>query len=1061
MKVNTIKSSHITSIDKIYHIADIHIRNLKRHKEYKQVFKRLYSYISTTKTKNSIIYVAGDIVHSKTDLSPELVSMVSDFFIALCDLCPTIVITGNHDCNLNNSTRMDAISPIIDAIDHPRMHYLRDTGLYQLCNVTFNVMSVFDSPTKYIMGDTFDAEYKIALHHGAVHNSTTDLGTVLTNSNVKNTLFNNHDLVLLGDIHKRQILQHYAVKDNITYPTIAYPGSLIQQNHAEILNHGIMVWDLPTHTSEYVQIDNDYGYYTLDITNNTILNWTDEIPKRPRVRIRVSNTEPATLKLLLADIKRKRKIEELTIQKNNLDVNTYLENKAILTNVRDVEVQNNLIATYIGSKFPTATEDDIDGIRYINRTINSKLHSTNSTRNITWIPKRFEFSNMFSYGEGNIVDMSDMTGMYGLFAGNATGKSTLLDSLLFCCFDKCTRTTKATHILNNKKDSFKCKFIFELDGLQYRITRTGLKNKDGHVRVLVDFDFIDENGEFQSLNGEERDDTNRIIRSYIGTYEDFIMTSFSTQRNNSGFIDSKQSARKDLLSIFLDINIFDSLYAIASDQIKQNATIVKEFNSYDYPTKLADANKFLDSLTKKLERIRDERDDSQQIINQLSSLIVTTSSNLRRVDSNLKPHVEITNDIKLIVERNAKLDVIIKDLNIELNKQTNLINEKQLTIEGIDINELYTQSHSYDTAKADIAIVVSSLSSNKIIHNHHLENIQALHTHEYDPNCKYCVQNEFVKRAERSKIEIQPIEEKIKSLELSEIEFNKILNSLSDINTRIREYNNIKSDIGTLLHSAEQVKSKIGIAEKDIETNLLRIDSLNLLLSESILQEDNIKHNADINKQLDELRAEFDDAQNELSDLNNELNTVTANISVYNTNINTYISGIDKLRQLETEIRLYGYYLDSIGRDGVPYQLIERALPQLETEINNILSQVVDFNIVLNTDGKNVNAYIVYDVDNYWPIELISGMERFITSIAIRVALINLTSLPRSNFLIIDEGLGNLDSSMLNSIGLMFDYLKSQFQFIWLISHIDVSRDVVDHIIELSKIDGFSKIQYE
>ena len=72
--------SDIKQIDKIFHIADVHIRNVKRHKEYKIVFKRLYSYIKKNTTTNSVIYVAGDIVHAKTDMSPELVDMVSDFF---------------------------------------------------------------------------------------------------------------------------------------------------------------------------------------------------------------------------------------------------------------------------------------------------------------------------------------------------------------------------------------------------------------------------------------------------------------------------------------------------------------------------------------------------------------------------------------------------------------------------------------------------------------------------------------------------------------------------------------------------------------------------------------------------------------------------------------------------------------------------------------------------------------------------------------------------------------------------------------------------------------------
>jgi len=91
-------------VDKILHVADIHIRNFKRHKEYRQVFRKLYK-DARLLPKNSLIYVAGDIVHTKTDISPELVELTSEFFRKLADIRPTVVITGNHDANLNNSSR--------------------------------------------------------------------------------------------------------------------------------------------------------------------------------------------------------------------------------------------------------------------------------------------------------------------------------------------------------------------------------------------------------------------------------------------------------------------------------------------------------------------------------------------------------------------------------------------------------------------------------------------------------------------------------------------------------------------------------------------------------------------------------------------------------------------------------------------------------------------------------------------------------------------------------------------------------------------------------------------
>ena len=168
---------------------------------------------------------------------------------------------------------------------------------------------------------------------------------------------------------------------------------------------------------------------------------------------------------------------------------------------------------------------------------------------------------------------------------------------------------------------------------------------------------------------------------------------------------------------------------------------------------------------------------------------------------------------------------------------------------------------------------------------------------------------------------------------------------------------------------------------------------------------------------------------------------------------------IDTLKELESQYEAYGYYLQAVQRDGVPYELITKALPEIESEINNILTQIVDFTVALHTDGKNINAYIVYDDENFWPLELTSGMEKFISSLAIRTSLINVSNLPRPNFLAIDEGFGVLDSEHLSSMYMLFDYLKSQFGFVWCISHIDTMRDIVDNIIDIERANGYSKIQ--
>ena len=128
---------------KIAHIADTHIRNLKYHDEYKAVFKKLYADLK--KKQPDIIIHCGDIAHTKTQLSPEYFALAGDFLKSLANIAPTYVILGNHDGNLKNSNRQDAITPIAEALSHPRLHLMKNSGEFEpQPGLVFNVLSVFD-----------------------------------------------------------------------------------------------------------------------------------------------------------------------------------------------------------------------------------------------------------------------------------------------------------------------------------------------------------------------------------------------------------------------------------------------------------------------------------------------------------------------------------------------------------------------------------------------------------------------------------------------------------------------------------------------------------------------------------------------------------------------------------------------------------------------------------------------------------------------------------------------------------------------------------------------------
>ena len=218
--------------------------------------------------------------------------------------------------------------------------------------------------------------------------------------------------------------------------------------------------------------------------------------------------------------------------------------------------------------------------------------------------------------------------------------------------------------------------------------------------------------------------------------------------------------------------------------------------------------------------------------------------------------------------------------------------------------------------------------------------------------------------------------------------------------------------------------------------------------------------NQSIDLKIEDLKSEQYLLDDKLEDTKLASTNVFGNIQVLKNKEKQINENIDKVEQLEGDYQAYQYLLNAIQRDGVPYDLISKSLPTVEGAVNDILAQIVDFSVVFSMNGKDIDTHIVYDDDRVWSLELSSGMERFISSLAIRIGLMNVSNLPQGNFLAIDEGWGTMDSDNLNSVAQLFQYLKSQFQFTFVVSHIETMRDFVDTLLEIKKIDGSSSVRF-
>lgn len=1066
----TILNTKIKKIDWIIQITDVHIRLNKKHDEFREVFINLYNEIKNSPQTTAVV-CCGDVLHNKVELSPEAVQLALELFKNIADIRPLILIAGNHDMLISNKSRLDSISPIVDALNHPNLYYLKESGLYGFGNILFNNMAVSDLPEKYIPGKDIPPVYKnkydhiIALFHGAVDGSCTDLGHRIENPNIMVPLFDHHHIALLGDIHLAQTIQDYDPDYN--KPCIRFAGSLIQQNYGENLKgHGYSLWDLSNYTYEHHEIQNNYGYFTIEINKGILVTDLKDIPRKVRLRIKCYETIASEVKSIVSDIRNISEIIEIAHVRMDKEIDKTdiisLCSDVILADLSNVDYQNKLISEFLEKKLVINDQSKINDILNINRTTNLIIKKDDFIHNLKWKPIKFEFSNMFTYGENNVIDFSQMSGVYGIFGPNKTGKSSILSAILFCLFDKFDRGFKGSHVLNSQKTSFKCKLEFEISGTQYFIERNGSTTRTGNVKVDVDFWKIVD-GEKQELHGNARRDTNDIIRDYVGTYEDFIQTaaSFEHAKDSTPFIDMGNSDRKDLLVQFIGLNIFDRLQESANERNKEINTILKLHKEKNYSYEIQQNENLSINANIWIEKLNIEISELKSKILDINNKLILETSNLIKLDDNIPTNISILNVSKTEVETTLKNKTEkLKELTDSILKQEKEILDIDEKIKKIEILNLVENHKIHKKLTDKIILTRQKIDIKKIEIKSKLDKVYRLDKHEYNPDCKYCNNNSFVKDAIKSKREL--IDDKIDADNLvsvleeqkAEAEKYKWVEKTYEIYTKLlSERSKLKDDYATTSKNTLTTTNDIEKLDATLKSTISKIE---LYYKNKI----SVEFNEKIQQQILEYRIENKNLELEYQRKHESLLDMSGKRELFKNQILTLTKTIDDIKNLENESDAYKQYLITVGRDGIPYQVICNAVPQLEKEVNAILSPVVDYTIQFETDGKNVIPYVVYEYGK-WPIELTSGYERFVASIAIRVGLTNISSLPKTTFLAIDEGWSKLDAENLSSMNILFSILKHMYDFIFVISHVDSIKDMVDKRIEITRNGNFSTVIYE
>ena len=1045
------------------HIADTHIRNLKYHKEYREVFSQLYKKLAEEKV--DYIIHCGDIAHTKTQISPEFVEMCTSFFRNLADIAPTYVILGNHDGNLKNSSRQDALTPIADALGHSELHLIKNSGEVVLTSkYTLNVLSVFDRDNW--VAPSNDKVVNIALYHGSISNCKTDLNWTMEHGEDELNIFHGFDYAMLGDIHKRQILDDEG--------RVRYCGSTVQQNHGETNDKGFLLWEIESKddfTVRHIELKNPKPFLTIDLTPKGKIPRGTKIQEGARLRLVSNNNLPLESIRKAADIAKKRfKPESVTFLNRAAGQRGSVEEIAgsvFKEDLRDPAVQKELIEEYL--KDYQAENEVMDKVHDLNLKYNTIIEKEEEVaRNINWKLLSFEWDNLFNYGEGNKIEFGteNTSGVLGVFGKNFSGKSSIIDGLLYTMFNNTSKNSrKNLNVINQNKDSGRGKVEILVNGKVYSIERTSekytkrLKGEETlEAKTDVDFKCVNECGEVVGKNGLSRNDTDKNIRKIFGTIDDFLLTSMASQHGALAFISEGSTKRKEILAKFLDLEMFETKFKMAKEEAADLKGALKRVEGLDYEADLREAVEQLEANE------TTTNDKKRECVNlQLSSEIQRgelelVSDKLKSVPTEI---IDIADVISTLNSNINALEVLEKE-NEEIRKdcdEKRSLYEKIVKFtESFDIEQYRAKEREIVDLTEKISTVGEQISNTKERQQGHEKKVKLLSEVPCGEEYSHC---KFIKDAYVSKLEVPSL--------LKELEFHN--NAFISLNDNLQTYDiqRVKEHIDKyeqVLSRRDETANEIAQCELKVEKNQNQIiileNHIKELKTKKELYDNNkeaIENYSGLLEERKKIEKVITECDLQVSECEETLQQLFISHGAYVERVENIKKQMADLQMLREEYEAYDLFMRAAHPNGISYDIIKKRLPVINDEIAKILANVVNFEIFFEEEGNKLGILIKHPKHEARPLDMGSGAEKSMAAMAIRLALLNVSTLPKPNLFILDEPGTSLDEENMEGFVRIMDLIKSYFSTVVLISHLDSLKDSVDKQIVIDKKNGFANVR--
>jgi DNA repair exonuclease SbcCD ATPase subunit len=705
-------------------------------------------------------------------------------------------------------------------------------------------------------------------------------------------------------------------------------------------------------------------------------------------------------------------------------------------NILDKNYQSELVKTYLTSK---SLEKYFDEVIHLDGIVDNKLLVNNSevTPFKRWFIKNIEFSNFLSYGENQKLDFEKCDGITVVESNppNFGGKTVLtVDLLLFLFFNETTKTSKAEEVFNRFTDKNKVSVKGEIiiDGDEYIIVRhiERKKSKAGEWNVKTELDFFKKlsDGSLQNFTGEQRRETEAFIKTSIGSKEDFLMTILTTATNLEDLIDSKPTARGQVLSRFMGLDFLKKkeeegkeIYSDFSKSMMSNIYSSEKLktDNEDYNSKIVGFNEENQQLQKDLINVQERIIKGQEY-----------KDNLLK-----SKHNDIDKEISLLSPDKVILDITT------LKSQRQGVEKQFSEIKVVEPSSFYHEDE-HDKVKEDY----NEEYKKKVEVDHKIKTIEDLKSSvDGGIKCEHCGINLMMASITQSKIaELDGyIKHKDQISELMQVLLGKE-QSFVQLKKEFDEYEKNKL-----------IKEKY---ELSIESFDLKIKGLQEKLTKYNELQDKITSNEKIETQLIKAGLRLDDLDVEKSNTTKKINSNDYQIQTYKDKIEQNLKTIVKIGEEAEREKIYKIYLEIYGKNGVSKMIMKTMMPLINSELQRLLENSSHFRLEVNINDKNEVEFLM--IDNNTQVEKLmasgSGYERTIASLALRAVLSKICSLPKPNIVVFDEVFGKISNDNLDMVSEFFTKIKEYFEKIFVITHNPLVTNWSDNVVKIRKEENIS-----